>query len=222
MLSQSILVFGKPDGDRPRSPRADKLYDCQVLPSPRSHAGAASYKELEARGQAVERNTSSAKDLGLWGEMNQRNTRPSNEDYEVNFAMVPGEVVSLQILDLSPRRRVVTLRGCCDPLCVRPSFGRSDLKPWCPPLSHVDAPRGRSKGLGAALWALVLSLASPRYRLRRYCVGTMVQDFACKTPLREVPVIGFKSTLGLMDKASAPGACSHELESVHCFCEPRK
>ena len=61
-LLQSTLVFGKPDGDRLSSPRGG----CLVVPSPR-HAGAASYVELEARGQALEANTSIAEDLGLVG-----------------------------------------------------------------------------------------------------------------------------------------------------------
>ena len=40
-----------------------------------------------------------------------RITRPSTEDYEMNFTMVPGEGVSLQILDLPSRRHVVTLHA---------------------------------------------------------------------------------------------------------------
>ena len=51
-LSRNRYVcFGKPDGDRLRSPHDEESYGFHGLPSPHSHAGAASYGELEAYGQ---------------------------------------------------------------------------------------------------------------------------------------------------------------------------
>ena len=46
-----FLCFGKPDDDRLCSPHDEESYGFHVLPSPRSHAGVASYGELEAHGQ---------------------------------------------------------------------------------------------------------------------------------------------------------------------------